>query len=224
MFDLNKDERIVWIFILCYASKKNSKTINIEARYISHSTEVEERAVLSAVQKLQQKQCITIIRASTPLATHATDVRTNDTNGTNDTIRTRQVQFNLPQVDAPGHQLFSIWNEFSADLPKVKGLNTGRKNKARMLWRENDDPKYWEEIVCRIAKSSFCRGKSDRGWVATFDWLLKPDTHLRVIEGKYDDRHSVNGKTDVEEHNRAVFERVKARKAKEEEERDVTLD
>ena len=27
-------------------------------------------------------------------------------------------------------------------------------------------------------------------WVATFDWLLKPDTATRVLEGQYDNRAS----------------------------------
>lgn len=40
----------------------------------------------------------------------------------------------------------------------------------------------------RISTSDFCRGKNERGWVATFDWLLQPDTAIKVLEGKYDNR------------------------------------
>jgi hypothetical protein len=41
--------------------------------------------------------------------------------------------------------------------------------------------------VKRIASSAFCTGTNDRGWRATPDWLLRPDTAAKVLEGKYDD-------------------------------------
>ena len=47
-------------------------------------------------------------------------------------------------------------------------------------------------MVKRIAGSAFCLGSSQSGWRADFDWFLKPSTHLRVMEGRYDDRE---GKT-----------------------------
>jgi hypothetical protein len=45
----------------------------------------------------------------------------------------------------------------------------------------------WGIVIDRIAASSFCRGKGNRGWVADFDWLLDSETAVRVLEGRYDD-------------------------------------
>jgi hypothetical protein len=40
--------------------------------------------------------------------------------------------------------------------------------------------------------SPFCRGETgDRGWRASFDFLLKPDTATKVLEGKYDDADAI---------------------------------
>lgn len=36
-----------------------------------------------------------------------------------------------------------------------------------------------------IEASPFCRGDNDRGWKADVDWLLRPDTVVRLCEGKY---------------------------------------
>jgi len=56
------------------------------------------------------------------------------------------------------------------------------------FWRDN-----WKNAIDKIAASDFCRGKTDRGtWKATLDWLLKPDTLTKVMEGKYDNKE--NGK------------------------------
>lgn len=46
----------------------------------------------------------------------------------------------------------------------------------------------WLEVIRRINASSFLRGETERGWKASPDWLLQPDTAAKVLEGKYDDR------------------------------------
>jgi hypothetical protein len=48
-------------------------------------------------------------------------------------------------------------------------------------WRD-----HWEESMAHIPKSPFLMGDNDRGWKATFDWFLKPDTAAKVLEGAYD--------------------------------------
>ena len=40
----------------------------------------------------------------------------------------------------------------------------------------------------RIVLSDFCNGKNDRGWKANFDFLLRPNTHIKAMEGAYDNR------------------------------------
>jgi len=44
----------------------------------------------------------------------------------------------------------------------------------------------WIETVKKMAASKFCNGTNDRRWKADFDFLLKPETWLKVNEGKYD--------------------------------------
>jgi hypothetical protein len=83
------------------------------------------------------------------------------------------------------HPLVKIWNEHRGPLPEVKASNNARDRKSSARWKENPDERYWTEIVKLIATSSFCIGQNERGWRATFDWLLQPETHLKVSEGKY---------------------------------------
>jgi general stress protein YciG len=86
-------------------------------------------------------------------------------------------------------KLALIWNQHRGGLPEVKASNPARDRKALARWKEanpNIPPEeYWSAVVRRIVASGFCTGKNDRGWRATFDWLLQPDTHLKVMEGKY---------------------------------------
>jgi len=81
MFDLSKDERLVWIFLLCYASGKNSGDIIINPLYVSQNTDVDLSCVTKTIDKLEERQCLTITRTdnkSNILCAHATNERTNE--------------------------------------------------------------------------------------------------------------------------------------------------
>ena len=38
-----------------------------------------------------------------------------------------------------------------------------------------------------INNSSFLRGQNRKGWTITFDWLIKPNNFIKVLEGNYKD-------------------------------------
>ena len=64
----------------------------------------------------------------------------------------------------------------------------GKALKARM--KQNGVDKVIEAIE-RIQKSSFLQGQNKSGWTITFDWFVKPNNFLKVLEGQYDDKEGV---------------------------------
>lgn len=86
------------------------------------------------------------------------------------------------------HPLEELWNAESGNLPKVRGLGGQRRKHADARLAEHSDPEYWRSVLARIRASDFCTGRNDRGWKADFDWFVKPETHLKVLEGKYDNK------------------------------------
>lgn len=77
-----------------------------------------------------------------------------------------------------------LWNAQSR-LPAVQSMSADRK---RFLSARRKDPFFVSNVeaaIKRIAESKFCTGDNDRGWTATFDWLLRPGTVTKVMEGKY---------------------------------------
>lgn len=84
--------------------------------------------------------------------------------------------------------LAELWNDIGAGvLPTVVKSNKQRDRLAKQRWNEHSREE-WGEVILRITRSEFCTGKNDRGWKATFDWLLQPATALKVLEGKFDNR------------------------------------
>lgn len=87
------------------------------------------------------------------------------------------------------------WNETTAlPIPRCRELSTKRRRAARARLTERP-LKEWVEVFARIQASAFCRGQNDRGWVATFDWVVgSPDVAVKVLEGKYDNRRPTSQK------------------------------
>lgn len=82
--------------------------------------------------------------------------------------------------------LMALWNETRGPLPQVKALSADRRKKAKARLHDNPHLDFWRDIIERMSRSAFCRGERT-DWQANFDWLLKPDTALKISEGKFDD-------------------------------------
>lgn len=84
--------------------------------------------------------------------------------------------------------IVKCWNETNPTLSSVRMLNDNRKKQIRTLLVSNnatvDD---LMKAIKIISMSSFCQGKNDRNWRASFDWLIKDTKSCfsRLFEGVY---------------------------------------
>lgn len=79
------------------------------------------------------------------------------------------------------------WN--SLGLQEIKTINAGT-NRHKLLNARIKDygiDKVLETIES-VNRSSFLKGQNNRGWVITFDWLIKPNNFVKVMEGNYIDK------------------------------------
>jgi hypothetical protein len=122
----------------------------------------------------------------------------------------------LARGSTPQPALFvEVWNSNRGELSKAK-LTETRKKHIKQRIKEEPDLEYWTRVVRRIAESDFCCGRGAGGgtWVATIDWLLRPDTHVKVMEGKYDNRSGPRGggpptrEQRITESNKAAYDAI----------------
>lgn len=112
--------------------------------------------------------------ASAPSVTDATPLHSTPQNTTE-------------EAGARPVQLQEVWNrDAHPALPRWSEMPAGREKKARARLKEKPLA-VWAQVIERINASTFLRGETDRGWKAGPDWLLKPDTAAKVLEGQYDD-------------------------------------
>lgn len=93
-----------------------------------------------------------------------------------------------------------LWNDLPDTIPKITTINPGTQRYKLLKARLND---YGEEKILqaikRINSSKFLQGYNNNGWTITFDWFIKPNNFIKVLEGNYDDKannkkENTNGK------------------------------
>jgi hypothetical protein len=82
-------------------------------------------------------------------------------------------------------EVFDAWNSLGC-VPKCLVISDKRKNTIKVRLGEPFFKANWKAAMQKIKESNFCRGISDRGWKASFDWFITPDACLKLMEGKYD--------------------------------------
>ena len=81
----------------------------------------------------------------------------------------------------------SRWNEETGGaLGKLVMITGRRREMVRARIRETSVDDFFT-MIRNAASSSFLRGESQRGWVANFDWCIKPNNYPKVLEGRYND-------------------------------------
>ena len=109
-----------------------------------------------------------------------------------------------PSVDY--EQFKNLYNDICTNLPHVKMLSEKRKKAIRAFLKQLtvDDFK----TVCMKANvSGFMTGKNDRGWKADFDFLVRVDKAINILEGKYSNNKE-SGSFDTDEFYEAALRKA----------------
>jgi len=88
-------------------------------------------------------------------------------------------------LDTQIAKLLELWNAVPGI---VKACRMGKERRKALATRLKEDADWWRllpEALAKIPTQPFVLGQNDRGWTATLDWLLRPQTLNKVLEGQY---------------------------------------
>lgn len=208
MFDLSHEEKLFWVYILCECGKQinasnRSGWVTLNIKKIHRVYGFSEKTIYRTIGKFQQLQI---------LETRTLRGRYVDVTPDRDRERERELHMSKTSFDscdeivipeetthlsenlkADSHWLQVLWNENCGKLSKVIKLTGRRRKLISSRIKDEPDPEKWKEAIRKIAASKFCCGEVEtkntiRAWQANFDWLLKPDTLIKVLEGQYDNK------------------------------------
>lgn len=86
--------------------------------------------------------------------------------------------------------IVNAYKEICVSLPQVRNLSDARKKAINARVRSGYTLDDFIKLFKKAQASDFLKGKNDRNWTATFDWLLKDSNMAKVLDGNYDNRTS----------------------------------
>jgi len=188
IFGLTDSQKVLYLFLLCEASKKNSGDLIVRPNYLVALAGADQKKIDKDIKALVDCGLLTAERRQDdgvePSLLPATNVRTNGT-GTG--------QNPAPEGRSPVEDFVKLWNDWSqgSGLISCQGLSKKRAEAIRARLKDNPDMLHWDTVMRTMANSKFLTGQTppspgrDKPFRADIDFLLRPDTHLRVSEGKY---------------------------------------
>ncbi len=94
----------------------------------------------------------------------------------------------------PHQEIVRLYHEMCPALPRVVKLNDARRDSLRARWKSDlKNLDQWEAYFRVVSESKFLTGRIDpspgrqRPFMADFDFLIRPSSVIKVMEGKYDD-------------------------------------
>lgn len=82
-------------------------------------------------------------------------------------------------------EIFDAWNELGT-VPKCLVVSDKRRQSLKVRLNDPFFLANWREAMRKVKESRFCQGESGRGWRASFDFFIAPDSVPKIMEGKYD--------------------------------------
>lgn len=96
----------------------------------------------------------------------------------------------------PDHEycktVMDLYNAICKNLLSAKKVTVKRKRAVKKAKKDIEEFGGWEKYFSCVESRPFLNGKNKDGWKADFDWLLKPDKMLNIMEGKYNTQANSN--------------------------------
>jgi hypothetical protein len=97
------------------------------------------------------------------------------------------------QRTIPVKDILAAYHEHLPMMPAVRVMTDARKRKLKARWTEDasrQSAEYWQKFFGYVAKSDFLTGRDGRWTGCDFEWLIEAGNHVKVIEGKYENREA----------------------------------
>ena len=104
-----------------------------------------------------------------------------------------EISTHIEKARVPYEQIVDTYNQICKSLPKVQQISDKRKRAIKkMLAFAKDKMELLEELFCKVEQSDFLAGRT-KEWQANFDWIMRPDIAVKILEGQYANRTPKNG-------------------------------
>ena len=86
----------------------------------------------------------------------------------------------------------TLYNDICTSYPKCTSLSESRKKAIRARLNCGYTVEHFKILFQKAEASGFLKGRNDRNWRASFDWLVKDSNMAKVLDGNYDNWEGEN--------------------------------
>jgi hypothetical protein len=85
----------------------------------------------------------------------------------------------------PFEQIMNEFNTRCTKQPHVLNIKGARQKHVKSCWKENPTLDYFINLFDEVNRSVFLNGGNSNAWLAGFDWIIKPTSRQKILEGNY---------------------------------------
>lgn len=101
---------------------------------------------------------------------------------------------NKADKNVPYEKIKDLFHNICISYPKLIKISDTRKKTIAARYKEYDcDIEVFKTLFTKAQQSDFLKGKNDRQWTASFDWLMNQSNMNKVLEDKYKNKEEQNG-------------------------------
>jgi hypothetical protein len=94
-------------------------------------------------------------------------------------------------------KIVDMYNDTCVSFPPLSKLSDSRRKSIDAIFSTGYTYDDFKELFEKTENSKFLKGSNDRNWVANFDWLIKDDNMVKVLDGNYDEYDNKSSTSDT---------------------------
>lgn len=81
--------------------------------------------------------------------------------------------------------IMNLYNSICVSFPVCRNLSDNRKKMIKACFKNGIKGEDFERAFRLSEDSPFLKGMNNRGWSANFDWIIKPNNIVKILDGNY---------------------------------------
>lgn len=112
--------------------------------------------------------------------------------------------YSSPGSEPNVETVVGLYHEICKSYPKIKAVSEARRKAVRARLRTYSLGEF-RTVFSKAEESDFLKGKNERNWFATFDWIIKDSNFAKILDGNYDNKshsgYSSKDSSDIDKYN-----------------------